>query len=107
MPLDIKSPNSGPTRSAEIRSRLHHPVIDADAHAIEFGPVFLDFLKQVAGPKVTERFMSALETRGWYGLSPEQRLSQRVARPSAWTMPTRNVVDRATAMLWRKFQQAA
>ncbi len=104
MPLDIKSPNSGPTRSAEIRSRLDHPVIDADAHAIEFGPAFLDFMKQVAGPKVTKQFMSALETRGWYGLSPEQRLNQRVARPSAWTMPTRNVVDRATAMIPRLFR---
>ena len=104
MPLDIKSGKTGPTRASEIRSRLNHPVIDADAHAIEFGPVFLDFLKQVAGAKVAERFMSALETRGWYGLTPEQRLSQRVARPSAWTMPTRNVVDRATAMMPRLFR---
>ena len=78
MPLDIKLGRSSPTRSAEIRSRLNHPVIDADAHAIEFGPVFLDFLKQVAGPKVTKQFLSALETRGWYSLSPEQRLNQRV-----------------------------
>jgi len=104
MPLDIKLGRSSPTRSAEIRSRLNHPVIDADAHAIEFGPVFLDFLKQVAGPKVTKQFLSALETRGWYSLSPEQRLNQRVARPSAWTMPTRNVVDRATAMIPRLFR---
>ena len=87
MPLDIKSGQTGPTRAAEIRSRLKHPVIDADAHAIEFGPAYLDFLKQVAGPKVTDRFLSMVENGGWYGLTPQQRLEQRVARPSAWTMP--------------------
>ena len=32
----------GPTRPAEIRSRLDHPVVDADGHAIETGFVFLD-----------------------------------------------------------------
>jgi predicted TIM-barrel fold metal-dependent hydrolase len=104
MPLDIRSGRTGPTRSAEIRSRLNHPVIDADAHAIEFGPAYLDYLKRVAGAKVTERFVALSEKGGWYGLSPEQRLSRRVARPSAWTMPTLNVVDRATAMLPRLFR---
>jgi predicted TIM-barrel fold metal-dependent hydrolase len=104
MPLDYKSAKTGPTRAAEIRSRLKHPVIDADAHSIEFGPAYLDFLKQVAGPRVTDRFLSLVETGGWYGLSPQQRLDRRVARPSAWTMPTRNVVDRATAMLPRLFR---
>ncbi|MDA0653613.1 MAG: amidohydrolase family protein [Proteobacteria bacterium] len=109
MPLDIKSGDiksgrSGPTRAAEIRSRLKHPVIDADAHAIEFGPVYLDFLKQVAGPKVADRFLSMSQAGGWYGLTPQQRLDRRVARPSAWTMPTRNVVDRATAMMPRLFR---
>ena len=62
MPLDIKSGQTGPTRAAEIRSRLKHPVIDADAHAIEFGPAYLDFLKLVAGSKVTDRFLSMVES---------------------------------------------
>jgi len=105
MPLDIKAGRSGPTRAAEIRSRLNHPVIDADAHAIEFGPAYLDFLKRVAGPEVTKRFLSSLESGGWYGLTPQQRLDRRVARPSAWTMPTSNVIDRATAMMPRLFRE--
>ncbi len=33
MPLDIESAGARPGRSAEIRSRLDHPVIDSDAHA--------------------------------------------------------------------------
>jgi len=104
MPLDIESLKAGPTRSSEIRSRLNHPVIDADAHAIEFGPAFMDYLKQVAGIKVAERFRATLDQGGWYGLTKEQRLSRRVARPSSWTLPTLNTLDRATAMLPRLFR---
>ena len=41
------------TRSAAIRAQLTHPVIDADGHALEFGPVYFDYLHQVAGAHVT------------------------------------------------------
>ena len=37
------------TRAADIRSKLGHPVVDADGHALEFGPVYFEYLKQVAG----------------------------------------------------------
>jgi hypothetical protein len=30
------------TRSAEIRSQLDHPIIDADGHLLEFSPSFVD-----------------------------------------------------------------
>ena len=105
MPLDIESAGARPGRSAEIRSRLGHPVIDADAHAIEFGPAYLDFLKQVGGPEITQRFVAMLDGGGWFGMSPEERLRRRVTRPSSWTMPTTNTLDRATAMLPRLFRE--
>ncbi len=95
----------GPTRAAEIRARLGHPVIDADGHAIEFGPVYLDFLKQVAGAEVTQRFLDLLEQGGWFRMTPDDRRRRRVARPSSWTLPTLNTLDRATAMLPRLFRQ--
>ena len=60
--------------SAEIRARLDHPVVDCDGHMIEHMPVFLDFLKQVAGPdlaaRYTERMRTSRETM-WYTLSEE------------------------------------
>jgi predicted TIM-barrel fold metal-dependent hydrolase len=87
------------TTSAAIRSKLGHPVVDADGHAIEFAPAFLDYLKQVAGPRVVERYIAKLEAGGWYRISPEERRHRRVTRPSSWTFPTRNTRDRATAML--------
>ena len=104
MPLDIETLKAGPTRSSEIHAKLNHPVIDADAHAIEFGPVYMDYLKQVGGTKIAERFRAMLDDGGWFGLTPEQRIHRRVARPSSWTMPTLNTLDRATAMLPRLFR---
>jgi predicted TIM-barrel fold metal-dependent hydrolase len=105
MPLDIGKSTARPTRSAQIRARLNHPVVDADGHAIEYGPVYLDYLKQVAGPKVTERYLKLLDAGGWFRMTPEERRRHRVARPSSWTLPTLNTLDRATAMLPRLFRE--
>jgi len=49
--------------SAEIRARLDHPVVDCDGHMIEHMPVFLDFLKQVAGPDLAARYTEIWEAR--------------------------------------------
>jgi len=35
----------------QIRSRLNHPVIDADRHWIEYGPVFAEQVRKAAGDK--------------------------------------------------------
>jgi predicted TIM-barrel fold metal-dependent hydrolase len=94
----------GRTSSSAIRERLTHPVVDGDGHAIEFGPVYLEYLKQVAGPEIRDRHLKKSAAGGWWGLSPEERLRNRVARPSSWTMPTKNTLDRATAMLPRLFR---
>jgi predicted TIM-barrel fold metal-dependent hydrolase len=89
------------TRSLAVRERLKHPVVDADGHAIEFGPLYFEILGQVAGRRVLERFMKRIEATGWETMTPQERLDRRVARPSAWTLPTKNTLDRATAMLPR------
>ena len=94
-----------PSRSAAIRSRLGHPVVDADGHAIETGSVFLDYLKQTAGPKLTAHYVSFMDAGGWFGMTPEERRRQRVFRPSSWTLPTQNTLDRATAMLPHLFRE--
>jgi predicted TIM-barrel fold metal-dependent hydrolase len=94
-----------PTASAAIRAKLDHPVVDADGHMIEFSPLYLEFLKEIGGPSVRDRFVKRLETgAGWEAMSPLDRRQRRVARPSAWTLPTRNTLDRATAMMPRLFR---
>ena len=35
--------------AAQIKARLDHPIIDADGHWIEYGPVFTEELRRVGG----------------------------------------------------------
>jgi hypothetical protein len=37
------------SKSAAVRARLNHPVIDSDGHTVEFEPAFLDYLRQTGG----------------------------------------------------------
>ncbi len=95
------------SKSAAIRARLTYPVIDADGHSIEFEPAILDYLDQVGGPKLVERF-TAWGKEGlfrWYRASPEERRDQRIPRLTWWGMPTKNTLDRATASLPKLFNE--
>lgn len=84
--------------SEAVRSRLDHPVIDGDGHTVEYVPVLLDYLREVGGTGMIERY-EKFSTLAWYDLTPEERFRRRVTRPGWWTRPTRNTLDRATAML--------
>jgi predicted TIM-barrel fold metal-dependent hydrolase len=92
------------SHSARIRAQLSHPVIDADGHTIEYGPAYFEFLKQVGGARIAERYRAKLDAGGWYRMSPEERIRKRVTRPTSWGLPTKNTLDRATAMLPRLFR---
>ncbi len=88
------------SRSAAVRERLDHPVIDADGHTIEFGPGVAEKLRELAGDDAARRFQGA-GGFGWYRMSPEQRRDARLVRPPWWALPSENTLDRATAMLPR------
>lgn len=88
--------------SREIRKRLGHPVIDADGHWLEFGPSVSDYIKEVGGPNA----VSSFRRRAGYvmkslSMTPEERAQSRRAQEAFWGVPTRNTLDRATAMLPR------
>ena len=92
--------------SAAGHARLTHPVIDSDGHIIEFVPGFLDALKHVGGRTMLECFLSDERNTGswgrlarWYRLSPEERRDQCATRSPWWVLPTKNTLDRATAVL--------
>lgn len=40
---------------SDVRAKLDHPVIDADAHVLECDFAVMDFVKQIAGPGMVER----------------------------------------------------
>jgi predicted TIM-barrel fold metal-dependent hydrolase len=90
------------SRSAEIRERLSHPIIDSDGHVAEFEPALFDYLRDVGGSRMVERFKalpdSPLAFR-WNRLTPEERRRERTPRPHWWVHPTRNTLDRATSSL--------
>jgi len=92
------------SKSAAVRKRLDHPVIDGDGHWLEPMPIFLDYLKQVGGSTLVEHFKSKDVERGWYGLTPEERLDKRPFRPTWWGEPA-NTLDRATAMVPKLFYE--
>jgi predicted TIM-barrel fold metal-dependent hydrolase len=92
------------SKSAAVRARLDHPVIDGDGHWLEPIPVFLDYLRGVAGQSVVDRFVKKASDTIWYDLPPEERMRRRIHRPTWWGEPA-STLDRATAMVPRLFYE--
>ncbi|MGH7932722.1 MAG: amidohydrolase family protein [Candidatus Binataceae bacterium] len=95
------------SKSAAIRARLSHPIIDSDGHQVEPHPIFFDYLNSVGGPSIAERFKSAfydtvMDPR-WGSFSPLERHERRSLRPTWRAVPARNTTDLATTMLPRLF----
>jgi predicted TIM-barrel fold metal-dependent hydrolase len=98
------------SKSAAVRARLNHPIIDSDGHQVEFGPIFLDFLKEVGGASVADRYKSGtgidpIFSGGWRELTPAQRHDRRLIRPTWWACPARNTRDLATATFPQLFHE--
>lgn len=86
--------------AAKIRSRLAHPVIDGDGHHIEYMPYVRDLLTDDAGRDIAEKFDQLMHGSALVRQIPlESRRSAGVTRTAWWGLPTRNTLDRATAML--------
>jgi predicted TIM-barrel fold metal-dependent hydrolase len=100
----MSASSNGISRGAVVRSRLKHPVIDCDGHSAEFEPLFLDYLRDVGGSSMVERFKRSPDNRfhfTWNGMTPAERHDLRVPRPNWWAHPTKNTLDRATSSLPR------
>ncbi len=86
----------------EIRNRIDHPIVDADAHQLEVVPVLLDYLREVGGADMPDRFLAFLKhQRRTFDMSAEDRLQSRTSMPVWWPVPTENTLDRATTQLPR------
>jgi hypothetical protein len=72
------------SKSAAVRAHLDHHVIDGDGHWLEPVPIFLDYLRQVAGPAVTDRFVKKQTEAGWYEWSCGECRERRQHRPTWW-----------------------
>jgi hypothetical protein len=95
------SANDHPTPT-QIRSRLSHPVIDADGHWLEYGPVFGEQIRKVGGDKAAQGFLAgARATREAQTMSVGERRRRRLGQESFWNRAEKNTRDRATGMLPR------
>ena len=70
------------SKSAAVRARLDHPVIDGDGHWLEPIPVFLDYLKAVAGQSVVDRFVKKASETSSTSRTPMRRSAGRWRAPS-------------------------
>src|SRR5258708_25694096 len=96
---------NGMPKSAEVRSKLKHPVVEEDGHWLEVNPVFWRYIDQVAGPGMVERYKKVYGSGyAWHSLSPEERQRQRIRRPGWWGLPVKSE-DRAAAMIPRMFRE--
>ncbi len=93
------------SKSAAVRAKLDHPVIDGDGHWLEPVPIFLDYLREVGGASMVERFVKISQRDDeWYKMSSQERLDRRLKRPTWWGEPA-NTLDRATAMVPQLFYE--
>jgi predicted TIM-barrel fold metal-dependent hydrolase len=85
---------------AAIRGRLQHPVIDSDGHLLEFLPIVRDNIVELAGESVAARFDQVVNGgRTIHRFTPgDERRKMGLSRTAFWGVPTRNTLDRATAM---------
>lgn len=83
-----------------IKNRLDHPIIDGDGHLLEYQPLVRDFVVEIAGEEVAQRFdLMATGGRLARQVPMDQRRGLGLTRYAWWGVPTRNTLDRATAML--------
>ena len=88
------------SEAANLRGRLSHPVIDADGHWLETGPVVVEALTKIGGDAARRGIqLNGERVRRSLSMTPEERRHENVAQEAFWGAPTKNTKDRATAML--------
>jgi len=91
------------SKSAQIRARLDHPIIDSDGHCFELEAAFLENLLSIGGADLVDRFKGVFNETfmdpRWQSFSPAERAERRNLRPTWRGLPARNTRDLATAML--------
>ncbi len=93
---------SGVDTGSAIHDRLGHPVVDADGHLIEFIPLVRDYVVELGGAAVGDRFDVLVDSsRITRLLDSSAKRAAGVSRTGWWGLPARNVFDRATATLPR------
>src|SRR5438876_650029 len=93
---------NGHSEARRLRSRLNHPIIDADGPWLEYSPVMREEFRRIGGEAAAEALAIASErVPSSLKMSLAERTRRRVGQEAFWGSPCANVLDRATAMLPR------
>jgi predicted TIM-barrel fold metal-dependent hydrolase len=93
---------NGQTDARKLHNRLSHPIIDADGHWIEYGPVMREEFRRIGGDAAVEALaLASQRVPSALKMTVAERSRKRVGQESFWSSPSENVLDRATAMLPR------
>jgi len=93
---------NGHTEARKLRSRLSHPIIDADGHWLEYAPIMREEFRRIGGDAAVEAYdIASQRVPNSLKLSLPERRRRRVGQEAFWGSPCANVLDRATAMLPR------
>lgn len=90
---------------AQIRASLKHPIVDGDGHWMETPAVLAEYLCDVAGPALTDKYIARQkQDLRWYQASDAERLQKRYRRQNWWSFPS-TTLDNATFRLPRLLHQ--
>jgi predicted TIM-barrel fold metal-dependent hydrolase len=93
---------NGHTEARKLHSRLKHPIIDADGHWAEFAPLMRDEFRRIGGDTAVEALAAASQRiPNSLSMSVAERRRRRIGQEAFWFLPTKNTLDRATAMMPR------
>jgi predicted TIM-barrel fold metal-dependent hydrolase len=93
---------TGQTEAQTLRSRLSHPILDADGHWVEYLPLMREEFRRIGGDTAVEALdFASRRIPTSLGMSVAERTRRRIGQEAFWFLPTKNTLDRATAMLPR------
>src|SRR5207244_5222894 len=85
-----------------VHDRLKPPIIDADGHGAEFAPHMREEFRRIGGDTAVEALAVASQRIPTsLGMSVAERRRRRIGQEAFWFLPSKNTLDRATAMMPR------
>ncbi|MDB5396429.1 MAG: hypothetical protein JWM91_3935 [Rhodospirillales bacterium] len=96
------------TKAAKVREKVDHPIVDADGHFVEIGPVLeeelVTYLEEAGGREMRDRYLSGFAKPFDTSTALADRNHPTIRQtwspmPSWWGWQTKNTYDRATAHL--------
>lgn len=90
------------TEARRIRASLKHPIVDADGHWAEFAPDMRAEFRRIGGDTAVEALaLASARVPRSLQMSVDERRHRRIGQEAFWFLPTKNTLDRATAMMPR------